>query len=273
MSARPAFRQQAPLADLSKGLVLKPMLQKYLFDAEFPSISLEIGPDEHSLAHGPDGWFHPSTHPAWEARQLYWYMAAPDKMLRESKEYMGTLSITFGKLTHKFVQLCLADMGVLVSPTKEQILNGEEPDARDPVARSKGHYDGELEVHIPSHPDQTRCLFEFKTRSPRSNVIADLDLPAFTAKYPEYYLQVQDYMRMTGLRVAIVLMMSMGFPWEMTEVHIPYDREVALSIERKYLTVLECVVAETMPSPCCAPGSKESRGCPARLVCPNGSTS
>jgi hypothetical protein len=266
VTAKPAFR--SVISDLSKGLVLKPLVQSYLFDAQFPGIDLHIGADEHSLAHGPDGWFHPSTHPLWPARQLWFYQRHPEAIITEPKEYMGTLSITFGKLTHKFMQLCLSDLGVLVRPTMEEILADAEPGVEDALHRSRGHFDGELSLTVPGYPEDKLQLFEFKTRSPKARVIDDLDLDAFMAKYPDYYAQVQEYMRMSGLRLAIVLFFSMGFPWEMTEIHVPYSRAFAEGVREKYANVLQLVVEDEMPPPCCGPRSKESRACPARTVCP-----
>lgn len=260
----PNFRRI--VGDLSKGTVLKPLLHSYLFDARFPGISLDLPKqDEHALAKGPDGWFHPSTHPMWGARLLWYYQHEPQAILTEPKEYMGTMSILFGTLTHKFVQLCLADMGVLVAPTVEQILNGEEPEAIAEDTRSRGHFDGELDLVMPEHPELTRQLFEFKTRSPMAKLPEDLDLEWFKEKHPEYYAQVQDYMRMTGLRIAIVLMMWMGYPWELREFHVPYDHAVAQGLATKYRRALD---VEVMPEPCCNPRSAASKICPARGICP-----
>lgn len=262
----PHFRRI--VTDLSSGTVLKPLLHSYLFDAEFPGIEMSIPKvDGHDLAFGPDGWFHPSTHPLLGERFLWYYLNEPQAIIPEQKEYMGTLSILIGKLMHTFIQTCLADMGVLVAPTMQQILDGEEPAITDEEARSRGHYDGELELVIPAHPSIQRQLFEFKTRSPMAKLPDDLDLEWFKVKHPAYYAQVQEYMRMTGLRLAVVLMMWMGFPWELREFHVPYEPHFAQGVADKYRRVL---VATSEPSPCCAPGSAAAKSCAARGICPNG---
>lgn len=260
----PAFRRA--VADLSRGVVLKPLVQAALFDGKVPRFTLEVGEDDHALDFGPDGFFHPSTHPLMAARQLYWYLTEPDEWISERFEYMGTLSVTIGKIMHRFIQGVLWDLGVLVAPGPDD----EEPQALCGATGATGHYDGELSLTIPTHVDQHRQLLEFKTASPMTKFPDDLDLEAFKRKYPQYYAQVQEYLRMTGLRLAVVLMFAMGYPWEMREFHIPYDPAFAEGVADKYVMVRAHVEAGEMPPACCAPGSSQARQCPARTVCPVG---
>lgn len=97
--------------------------------------------------------------------------------------------------------------------------------------------------------------------------IKDLDLAEFKLRCPDYYAQVQEYMRMTGLQQAIVIIISLGYPWEITEIQIPYDPFDAMQTYQKYRAVREAVEAGVPPIDCCGVGSKTSAGCPARNLC------
>lgn len=262
--ASPNFRRL--IGDLKTGTVIKPLLDAYLNDANFRGIELMIeAQDPHDLAHGPDGWFHPSSHPLVPARQLYYYLNNPESFMKEPLGIKGILSVTMGKLLHKFVQECLDDLGIMISPTRA---NPEEPSTMDESTKSRGHYDGEVEVVVPTHPHLSRQLFEFKTRTAAAKLLDDLDLIGFKKKHPGYYAQVQEYMRMSGLQMAIVLMMQTGFPWELREFHIPYDPEFAESVADKYRYVIGAVKDQDIPEPCCSPRSDASRQCSFRGICP-----
>lgn len=260
----PAFRRA--VADLSRGVVLKPLVHAALFDGKVPRFTLEVGGDDHALDFGPDGWFHPSTHPLMAARKLWFYLTAPDEWMGERFEYMGTLSVTMGKIMHRFINSVLWDLGVLVAPEP----GGAEPGAHDDETGARGNYDGELRLTIPTYSSLDRQLFEFKTSSPLAKLPDDLDLEAFRKKYPQYYAQVQEYMRMTGLRLAVVLFMALGYPWELREFHIPYDPILAEGVAQKYREVRQMASINEMPPPCCAPGSTAAKECGARVVCPVG---
>lgn len=274
----PVFRELANEADL--GLVLKPLLRAYLYDAKFPG-DFSVRFEKHDLDFGPDGWFHPSTHPLWPARMLYYYLTEPQAMIPEMREYMGTLSITFGKAMHGFITMCLQDQGVLLTPEDFEAEGiawnpkTGEPIAIDRDTGSRGSMDGILRLQMQPYiaDGSNRQVFEFKTRSPKAKVIPDLDLEAYKEKYDTYYAQNQDYMRMTGYRMTIVLLMSLGYPWEMTEVHVPFDPKFALAVRDKYVEVRSAAAAKSPPLPCCGVKSKEAKVCPARTVCPVGMVS
>jgi hypothetical protein len=64
--------------------------------------------------------------------------------------------------------------------------------------------------------------------------------------------------------MAVVLFMSMGFPWEMREFHVPYDRGHNEMIREKYLNVRALAkMNSTVSLRCCG----KPKDCPARLVC------
>ena len=163
------------IRDAAKGLLLKPVLTNYLFDAKFPAFDVHFPAEE--MERRPDGWFHPSTHPMWSERQLFAYLAFPDLMQVERKQYMGTLSVTIGKAMHSFIAMCLKDAGV--RPDRLNVCrvcppdaNCDEPGVVDAEAGERGHMDGILDLSgfsLPN-PDLAEPVFEFKCLAPETPV-------------------------------------------------------------------------------------------------------
>jgi len=256
---------------IGNGEVLIPLLHSYLYDATFPE-DFSVNFRQHSMNRAPDGWFHPSTHPLWPARKLWLYARDPEAAVVLPKEYMGAMSVTIGTAVHSFIQMCLDDLGVLVM---HEVWEGDawvrkpEYPYEDVALHARGSVDGILKLTIPAYPE-SRQLFEFKTSNlMKLSKIKNLDLDAFIKTWPDYYAQVQEYMRLTGLRVAVVLFMAMGYPWELREFHVPYNPAVAQDIADKYRLAMHT----DMPQPCCGPGSKTARACEMRTVCPVGKMS
>lgn len=261
---------------VTKKLIVSPVLFAYLHEAKYPP-RFTVTFRNLETHRSPDGWFHPSTHPLMSERQLYYYLAEPDRWEQEVLTYESRMSVTMGSAVHDFVQMCLIDAGVLVEPTGTCVNCGrehgkkknqcDEHGAVDRELGSRGHMDGMLALdtnpQIPGYGG-----FEFKTSNPRTlGAIEDNDIEAFKKKWPEYYAQVQEYMRMTGFTYFIVLVLSLGYPWIPREFVVPYDVIFAAKTEAKYRRVREAVATGTLPEPCCGPRTKESRACPA-LLCP-----
>lgn len=264
------------MKEVQQGTVLKPLLHSYLYEAVWPE-DFAITFKKGSSRRDPDGWFHPSEHPLWPHRMLWFYLTQPDKLLPEEFAYMNTLSVTFGSAAHGFIETCLKHLGVLLTAEElaaegfEVNLKNGEPVARDRAVGSTGHMDGVLRLHLPAAPDRKLHLFEFKTSNERKlSRIEDLDLQAFIETWPGYYAQAQEYLRMTGYAYVIVLFMALGYPWEMREFHVPANPQFQNDTAGKYLFVREAAASGIMPDPCCSPRSKESKACPARMVCPVG---
>lgn len=258
--------------DVQKGLLLKPILHNYLFDASFPEFSLHF--EKEDMERKPDGWFHPSTHPLWSERQLFAYLAFPELMLVEKKEYMSTLSVTFGKVTHTFIEVCLEDAGLrpaalnvcTVCPPEKEC---QEPGVEDSEAGERGHMDGVLDLSHLSIPSDAfaQPAFEFKTTNDmKLSKVADLDIETYRAKWPEYYAQAQSYMRMSGRRMMVVLFMALGFPWQMKEFHIPFDPAFSFGVRDKYLKVRQGVADQSPIGHCCKTSARHN-GCGALGVC------
>ena len=264
---KPAFRRIA--SDAQKGLMVKPLLHAYLYEARFPE-DFSVNFRKHSLDHGPDGWFHPSTHPLWPERKLYLYLAHPEKFIAEEKGHMGVLSITMGTAMHGFVSMCLDDLGVLVKPPADEPCRCGDPECdewyvEDVLTGARGHQDGRLAIN------GGRQGFEFKTISPKARLPEDLDLDWLKEKHPDYYAQQQEYMRLSGYRFTVILFLVMGYPWESREIHIPYDAAFAEGVADKYLRVRAALADREIPRiECCKPRSATARACEVRAACPVG---
>lgn len=275
--ATPNFKRI--VRDSAGGLVLAPLVQAYLMAAKFPK-KFDVTFTDAGAARKPDGWFHPSTHPLMTARQLYYYQAEPDRWLAESLAYENRMSVLMGTAVHALIQMCGIEAGWLIKPEGTCDACGREHGfkkgqcdewgALDPVLRRRGHTDGRLQLDtVGKYWTPGRGLFEFKSGAERKlQGVQDNDLEFFKAKFPDYYAQVQEYMDIQGYRQAVVLFISLGYPWKPVEFQVPYDQAFVHQIRSKYELVLRHVEMGTPPpEACCSPRSKESRACSA-LPCP-----
>lgn len=263
------FDFSGAMRDLAAGLLVKPILHNYLYDAKFPEFDLHFRKTEMERA--PDGWFHPSTHPTMHARVLYQYLANPTSFPVEKKQYMGTLAVTLGTVAHEFVQTCLDDAGIrpahlqkceMCPPSRKC----NEAGVMDAELGERGHMDGVLDFEgYPNVPEEKiKPVFEFKTSHDnfgRLTSMEDLDLDAFRKKWPDYYAQVQRYMRMSKRVMSVVLMMEMVYPFVMKEFHIPLDPFFNAQVDKKYREVRQAV-ADQHPPLCCG-----RKGCITAVPC------
>jgi hypothetical protein len=261
--------------------VVKPIIMLYLHDLRYSDFTLYF-PAKKTTDRKPDGYFHPSTHPLWNERLLYHYLTGdPDKLISRKLDYQGTLSVTIGTAVHGFIQHVLGprEANLLLPPSDDKCNVCAKPTSimpkkghcwEQPVlhegTRTRGHMDGALSI-----ADWGMAGFEFKTTNQRKlSGLEDNDVAMYRKKWPDYYAQNQDYMRATGLRKFVVLIMSMGYPWEFREITVEYDHQFAYDIERRYTSAIKHAEMGTPPTPCCAPHSAKARDCFARNVCPVG---
>jgi hypothetical protein len=259
------------VAEAHRGEVVGPILRSLLFDPTFPEIRVRIPSVKQSEDYRPDGWFHPSTHPLWTPRQLYYYVLFSERMVREPFDPIGTLAVNNGKFWHAFFQQILLHHNVLRPNDGTHCRGCKENRAEhftsDDEVMSSGHCDGDL----------GEDLWEFKTAHPQKvrlfNSLGEdpTDITTFVEKHPDYYAQALEYLRMMGRDRMILTMMSPVYPFQFKEFHIRFAKGVARQVRDKYAMVRGCAADGTPPPPCCLPQSSDARECWARLVCPVGS--
>jgi hypothetical protein len=174
-----------------------------------------------------DGWFHASTHPSLNTEELIAYLQQRNKPFKP--DYVSTMSTLFGTMLHD--GLCVA-CG-LPRPGHGRKVFCDEHGAVDHALRSRGHLDaiGNFNVQgirgIDAKSIKPWGVYGLKDAP-------DMDLEYFRERWPKYYAQGQDYMRMTGLRQFIFFFVAMGNPWELREYHFDYDEVFAYGIEQRY---------------------------------------
>jgi hypothetical protein len=230
----------------ARGCLVKPILLTWLQDVSIPlDFNLRV---ERSGDRAPDQWFHPSGHPMMTDKQLLDYLLYPQYVEREPMTYIGGMGTLYGTMTHELVEAILTKAGVAVPlpdgpcpacgrprPRRgHQRRQGQcgEHSAIDAETRAKGHLDAILDLGgIRGFDLKTRWKGGLKG-------VRDMDTALFAEKWPGYYWQAQEYMRIAGLRRYIVLFLEMGMPWEMREFHIDFDPGIALEIQCKYRSAL-----------------------------------
>lgn len=273
MTAQPNISFNRMADQVANDLVLRPLVESYLVNRRFPPVFNVVFRDE-GKARKPDGFFHPSSHPMLDDRQLYYYMTEPDSWLEEELAYENVMAIMMGRAWHSFIQMCMVDAGILIKPTGTCVACGKEHGKRkdqcdefgalDPVLKRRGHMDGILEIK-----GWGRGLLEFKTINPKAIFgLTDNNLQWLIDRHLDYYLQVQEYLEMTGMAKAIILFAVLGFPWKLIEIEVPFDHVRSAALKKKYESVRYHESIGAPPDACCGPRSKESKVCPARTVCP-----
>lgn len=243
------------------GMVAVPRFQPLLYDPMHEGLGIWVPGFDGRRE--PDGWFHPSTHPLWNARQLYHYLTDPGQVKGDPFEWEGTLAVTVGSVIHDLIQHVGLVHGILHAYPDcpcEQGHNDAEVLLVDEEVGSRGHSDGAMD---------TGDGFEIKSAHPAivTNINGVEFGPERTAawrdKKPAYYAQAQEYLRMSGRKRMVTLIVSTSYPFEMAEVHIPFDRAYAHDLREKYLRVRAAVERGRPPYECC--GGQKS--CPVRTVC------
>jgi hypothetical protein len=258
----PKFETMARYA--ADGCLVKPLFHQFVLDPQATTkLNLLV---ERPTRRAPDGWFHASQHPLMSERELYLWMTG--ELPEDPWDYKGLMSVMFGTLAHAINEAFLDWMGVSVPlPPGDCPACGRprrplraRPSSRyctehgfcHGPTRSRCHLDAILDFDRKNHQglgwQRTGILlphwhgYDFKTIYPFGlKDVPDMNLEAFRAKWPHYWAQMQDCMRITGLRRYIVFFMGLGNPWDTREFHIPFDPEFAAETEAKYLAVLDHV--------------------------------
>lgn len=262
MTAAPNFRKV--LQSVRNDEKVVPLLRSALWDPSFKSFTVKV---EGFRSRPPDGWFHPSTHPLWSRPMLYHYLAGTPGMKEEPFDPQGTIAVTAGTFFHSFVQRVLVDHKVLEKQPVTCGCGAKHPERaevylEDREALSRGHSDG-----VTYEGDG----FEFKTmhpakmgKIPKGSPSSQEVLDWFLDRCPDYYAQAQEYLRMSGRQRMVVVIMSLTYPFEMREIHVPYNPFAATKVRDKYAEVIQAV-ADRRPFRCeCGP---TNTSCPVSMIC------
>lgn len=232
----------------ASGCLVKPIMLQFIQDEEISfQFKLHL---ERSGNRAPDGWFHASTHPMATDRELWLYLARPDLIVPEERSYSMKMAALMGTVLHGVVEAALDRMGVSVplpggncpACGRAYLPKGRqqsekfclEHGAADPATRARCHMDSVLNFR-----PQGMYGFDLKSIYPFGlKGVQEMDAGYFQGKWPKYWHQMQECMRVSGLRQYIVLFMSWGSPWEMREFHIPYDPAHNSLTEAKYRRVI-----------------------------------
>lgn len=234
----PNFRGIAEHA--AAGCLVKPLILQIFQDEDFPfQFDLHV---QRSGWRPPDGWFHASSHPVMSEMELYAYLTHPELIERENMGYIGIMSTMFGSFLHEIMKAALSQTKVWVPVAqgtcpacgRTQPAPCNEHGVADISTRSRGHLDGILNFG-------SFGTFGWDLKSAKALALTkcpDMVTDYFKEHWPHYYGQVQEYMRLSGLRKFIVSFIGVGNPWPMLEYHIDYDPIYALLVEQKYRRVL-----------------------------------
>jgi hypothetical protein len=243
------------IADMAAdGCLVKPLWHQFILDPEAScSLNLLV---ERPMPRQADGWFHASQHPLASPRELYLW--ATGQAQPEMMDYTGKCSVMFGSLMHAVFEAFLDWMGkALPLPDGDCPACGRprrplrsrpgakyctEHGAVHPATRARCHLDSilDLESGMFGFDLKTINIFAFGKTKDRP-AVRDMDAAQFRERWPHYWAQMQECMRLTGLRRYIVFFLTMGMPWDTREFHIPFDPEFAAATEAKYLQVLSHV--------------------------------
>jgi hypothetical protein len=232
----------------AEGCLVKPLFYQFIMDTS-REVSLNLMVDR-PLPRRPDGWFHASQHPMATTKELYQWIAG--RQLPEEMGYVSLMSVMFGSLAHAVFEAFLDWTGVAVPlpatgacpacgrprrPLRARPSNKycTEHGAIDERTRSRCHLDSIVDF------GDGMTGFDFKTIWPLGlRGVKDMDEASFREKWPHYWAQMQECMRITGLRRYIVFFLTMGNPWDTREYHFSFDPAFAAATEKKYLDVISC---------------------------------
>lgn len=228
------------------GCLVKPLFYQWVMAADSVPLNLLV---ERPVQREPDQWFHASQHPLATPRELWLWLAG--KTVPEDMGYTSLMAVMFGSLAHAPVEAFLDWMNV-----SEPLPEGACPACGRPrrplrarpsrkyctehgfihaETRARCHLDAILNFSGERYGFDLKTIYALGLRG-----VKDMDLEAFRLKWPRYWAQMQECMRLSGLRQYIVLFLTMGSPWELREYHVPFDPHFAAETERKYRGVIEC---------------------------------
>jgi hypothetical protein len=258
-------------ADLSGDRHLTPLIENLVRECAFPD-PFTVTFEGYTASRKPDGWFHPSSHPAMDERKLYLYLTEPDKWADSTFEYGPRMSVLMGSATHDIFQHAMIEAGLLLKPTGTCVCcllpHGYGPSqcpewgVRDFILGRRGHMDGLLV--LPGWGEYGEGVWDLKSCAPPViRGIQDNDLGTFKAKWPKYFGQMQEYLALTGKQQGMVTFLAMSEGWEMREFTILRDDAYIARLEAKYRSVRNHAAQGVIPPVVCCSTPARARRCPA----------
>jgi hypothetical protein len=229
------------------GVLVKPLLHQFLMDPKAGDAGINIRV-ERPAPRPFDGWFHASQHPLATERELYLWATGQTK--REDFSYAARCAVLFGSLFHGVFEAFLDWTGAAEPLPAGQHCAACGRPYRPLRARPSAKYCTEFgfsheETRARCHLDAVvrfggeRYGFDLKTIYPMGlRGVRDMDAAQFREKWPHYWGQGQECMRLSGLREYIFLFITMGSPWDTREFHIPFDPDFAVATDAKYRRVI-----------------------------------
>lgn len=224
--------------------------------------------ESHDVGAG-DGYFHPSTHPLMPARELY-YRFHPNyagQVMPERRTFSNHMTLAVASALHATVQQQLDMAGILKRESEDWVdvregvrgryvpKNIGEWEYVNEIQKCRGRADG-----ILNHPAEGEMVFEFKTMNSRAYKFCDVAKPSWEA---QTNLAMDHY----GVDEAVILLLELGWPWDMREFRVTRRDAVLEPIYAKWDYVRECIKTDT-PPPCShSLGSGAATACPVGHMC------
>lgn len=235
------------------GCLVKPLFHQFVIDARVAvPLNLLV---ERPVARQPDQWFHASQHPLLTERELYLWLAG--RLPGEEMGYTSLMAVVFGSMAHAWFEAFLDWLGA-----SEPLPQGDCPSCgrprrplrarpsssyctehgfAHPPTRSRCHLDAILRFGSDRYGFDFKTIYPFAFKATKSRpAVRDMDTEQFRERWPGYWAQMQECMRMSGLRQYIVMFLTMGSPWDTREFHIDFDPEFAAKTDAKYRRVIDC---------------------------------
>jgi hypothetical protein len=253
---------QRTLAGLRDDQVIIPVIRAALNDPDFAPFDVRVRGWEEGRREF-DGWFHPSTHASWTARQLALYLRHGAEMKPQPPGLSFVASVTQGLFWHRFAQQLLLDKGILRrnpgTTEADDIEDQCEVTLVDSLHNRRGHADGRMAMADDE-------LFEMKTMTPRK--VDQFTEKILRDKNPYgYYSQTQDYLDIAGFPKMRYFVLGMASPYAMQEFVVHADPVFQSTQRKKYRQAVEAVQDGRLPQPCCGVGSTIAKNCVVGEFC------
>lgn len=256
------------LSAAARGHIIIPVVRAAMVDPQFRSFNVKVRGWREGVREF-DGWFHPSTHGSWTARQLALYLKHGKQVPTEKPGQEFVMAVTQGSFWHEFFQRVLLREGLLArnpgAKASDPIEKLVEVQLQDPYHNRRGHADGRMTTSEGE-------LFEFKTMNSWKQKKIENEDDLREQNPFGYFDQAQDYLDIAGAQRMRYLTMSLESPFPMTEFVVHADPEYQAAKRRRYRLAIEHHARGTMPPPCggCGVRSKMAKACPVRTFCPVG---